>query len=176
MDSTRLTAVDAGDLDRTLEHYGVKGMRWGVRKDRRGGNSSGGPAQSIKKAAPRKAEAGSNGRGPSKDSKSGRITEAPETHKPRPPKRVSDMSDDELRRILSRIDMERRISKLLDENDAITAQPAKKEKSRARKTVEDVLYEVASKQAKDILNAYVSKKAGDVFPGLDLGGGKKKKK
>ncbi len=41
---------DSDELHKFLEHYGVKGMRWGVRNDRKSGSASGGKSRLVEKS------------------------------------------------------------------------------------------------------------------------------
>lgn len=98
-----------------IYHYGIKGMKWGVRRT---------PAQlghrkkrSLKDAVnaiKKKTEAAAAAKEASK------------------PKSVKDMSDDELRRVLNRLDMEKRYNQYLSEAN-------QKKQSRAKKVVGDIL-------------------------------------
>lgn len=83
----------------TLMHYGVKGMKWGVRRK--------------KTTTPKKTDP--------------------------PKKKVSEMTDEELREKINRMDLERRYKEAL-----ASTMPKPKEKSRARKLVEDILFNSAS--------------------------------
>lgn len=96
-----------------LYHYGVLGMKWGVRKDR----TRGGFGKKKKKAKlvlespfsqkKRQAEANASAKKRDPDSKSS--------------KSVSDMSDDELRALINRMQLEKQYKDLL---------PKKKEKGK----------------------------------------------
>lgn len=79
------------DAEEFLEHYGVKGMKWGVRRKRRGSSSS------------------------SSDSHNS----------------VKTLSDEELKRIIQRMELERKYSDLSD--------PKSKKGSKGKKVLDDVL-------------------------------------
>lgn len=106
-------------VETKLMHYGVKGMKWGVRKakptpgNRRGRTN----AQRIYESATRKKETSKISSKPAK-------------------RRVSDMSDEELRSAINRMQMERTYAQL-------TA----KEVSKGRKFVNEVLYNSAKNTA-----------------------------
>lgn len=125
-----------------LAHYGKKGMKWGVRKSRKVSGSS--ESSTPAKAAPKKsttaegAPAGASG-------KSGRIQKGTVAQKTAP--KASQMTDDELRKAIARIDMERRYSTL-------TAPPPKgpTKGQAAAKLVSDILLDVGKQQAKAFLN------------------------
>lgn len=86
-------------MNDALIHYGVKGMKWGVRRK--------------KKTAPVESTA--------------------------PKKKISEMSDAELQKKIDRFNLEKRYKEAL-----ASTMPPPKEKSRAKKLVEDILYNSAS--------------------------------
>lgn len=137
-----METVSMADLvDEHLAHYGVKGMKWGVRKQQPS-RSSGSEKPKPKKAT---APEGKPDRG-----KDGRIRTAPARKTSvDSSKKPQDLSDEELRRAIARIDMERRFAQL-------TATPAS-EKSTARKFVEEILMDVGRTQAKQLLNGVATK-------------------
>lgn len=102
------------EYDNTLKHYGVLGMKWGVRRTdaqlarARGGKSSG-SSKNVFTAFKKKF-----------DEKKEREA------------KMKAMSDDELRRRVQRLEMEKRYSQLTT-----------KEKSRGQKVVEDILANTA---------------------------------
>lgn len=106
-----------------IAHYGVKGMKWGVRKQR--------PTSSGKRKGKTNAQRIYE-----------RITKKKESPaKPKPAvssrkKRASEMSDEELRSVINRMQMERTYAQLTS-----------KEVSKGRKFVNDVLYNSAKATA-----------------------------
>lgn len=94
-----------------IYHYGIKGMKWGVRRT---------PAQlgHKKKRGLKETVAA--------------IKKKAETTAANKPKSVKDMSDDELRKVLNRLDMEKRYNQYLNEAN-------QKKQSRAKKIVGDIL-------------------------------------
>lgn len=96
-------------MSTTLMHYGVKGMRWGIRKS---------------------------------DTKSGRTTQTtkkkPVQVDTPPKKKISEMTDAELREKIERLGLEKRYKEAM-----ATTLPPPKTKSRAQKLVEDILYDSA---------------------------------
>lgn len=102
------TKLDINKLDKEseLEHYGVKGMKWGVRRtqaqlDRAAGrkpSSSSSSKSSVKTKSGSKKKTSSSRSRTSTKSVTGR--------------KISEMSDDELRRIADRITLERRVEQL----------------------------------------------------------------
>lgn len=116
-----------GSEERALEHYGVLGMRWGIRKP---GTRGGTPPSNRSKGSSKKS---------STDSSKGEVSTKPakkpkEPKKSRKPKKssVTKMSDVELRAKIDRIRLEQQYTQLM-------AAPPKK-KSRGRQTVEDILW------------------------------------
>lgn len=122
-------------MNRVLAHYGVKGMRWGVRKSR---PSSGTRKTASKKPTPK----------PSATKKS----------------RLSDLSDDELRRRINRLNMEKQYRDLTAHKDGVFV-------TRGKQVVANILFGTAE----DIGKAYLKKRIGVDLLGLETGGKKKKK-
>ena len=125
-------------VDDILAHYGVKGMRWGIRKSRR---SSGKTRKTPSPSAPAK--------------KPGKVRSA--VTKLRTPKRdfkmeAKNMSDEDLRKILNRMDMEKKYATMMNE----LTNP-KKEKLAVHKMAEDAIKEVLKDQGKKFLNAAITK-------------------
>lgn len=116
-----------------LRHYGVKGMKWGVRKAR---PSSG--KHSSKTNAQRIYERVAGKKGTSKPAT--KVSSRPEK------RRISDMSDEELRKAINRMQMERTYAQL-------TA----KEVSKGRKFVTEVLYNSAKTVAGDLTKEAMKK-------------------
>lgn len=119
-----------------IEHHGVKGMRWGVRKSR--GGSSGGSSAPAK-SAPKKTASGDAV--PAGKHKSGRITKV-EVKKTTTSAPAHKLSDEELGKIIKRIDMERKYATL-------TAVPPSK-KDAAIKFVADLALDVVKTEGKKI--------------------------
>ena len=93
--------TDLIEFEDFLAHYGVKGMKWGVRRDRSSGGSRRGGGKTSKKSAD--------------------APKAPKASKPRKESHSSvakKMSDNELQAVLKRMDMEKRYSQLMKERDA----------------------------------------------------------
>ena len=121
-----------GEIDDFLAHYGVKGMKWGVRR-----SSSSGTSGSTNKTASRPA--------------------------------VKSMSDDELRRRINRIQMERAYNTLTEQQ---TASGKAKAKEFGKMLLKDIVVssakEIGKEIFKQILKDQIKKRTG-----LDIG--KKKK-
>lgn len=132
-------------VDAFLAHYGVKGMRWGVRK-RSGGGSSG--AESNKKSSTE------DGAGKGASDSSGRLRPGAGSQAK---SKTRALTDDELRQAINRINMERQYEQLTSKSFS----------SAAKKHVKEVLADVGKQQAKAVLNALITKqlvKAGIVTP------------
>lgn len=143
-------------LDNFLAHYGVKGMRWGVRKRRPSSGGSSTPTPT--KAAPKKAASGEAVK--ISKNKTGRITKIDISKGESVPGRQ--MSDEELRRVISRIELDRKYN-------ALTA-PAPSKKVQAAKLIGEVLLDVGKQQAKVALTGVATKelqKRGLVAPPKD---------
>lgn len=116
-------------MDR-LMHYGVKGMKWGVRKAR--------PTSSEKRRGKTNAQRIYESIGRKKK---------PSTTSAKPVKRrISDMSDEELRSAINRMQMERTYAQLTAE-----------EVSKGRKFVKEVLYNSAKSVARDLTKEAMKK-------------------
>ncbi len=123
------------EVDDFLAHFGVKGMKWGVRKER---TVASGGSKSTEKMAGKKTSAGDV---PEKTrDKNGRL----EKSKPEAPKTAKTMSDAELRSAINRIRMEQEYATLTK------APPTAKDKAKA--AVEEILWDVGKKQTKSLLN------------------------
>lgn len=103
-----------------LFHHGVKGMHWGVRKDRR-----------------------SSGSGRRKNSSaSSKVTKS--TVKKPKKKRIKDMTDTELLKRRDRLRLEKEVKTLTNETDSTSKRIFKKALTRAgEKVVEEVAHDVA---------------------------------
>lgn len=163
--SVRLSDItsDATATESILKHFGVKGMRWGVRKQRP--SSSGGSSAQE----PKKAKSGEQS-SPTRSSDGRiRVAGAKKVEVPKPAsnlsKPVHSMSDEELRQAIARINMERQFAQL-------TQKPAKGE--AAKQFVVGVLKDVGSQQAKVLLNAVATQQMAKA--GLPVSSGKKGKK
>lgn len=154
-------AVAMGDkVDAFIAHHGVKGMKWGVRRQSRSKGSASAPTN--EKAAPKKTEAS----GKPTVGKGGRIVSAPKGSEPQV-KKTHEISDEELRQRINRINMERQYSQLTG------AAPKPSKAAGAAKFVGDILLDVGKKQATAILLDQSTKLA--VSKGLIIPKDKKKK-
>lgn len=129
-----MTADAISKVGAFVEHHGVKGMKWGVRK--RVSSSSGG--SSSTKAAPKKTSSGDAT--PKAKNKTGRITKVEVKKTTAEP--AHKISDEELARIVKRIDLERKYATL-------TAVPPSK-KQAAVQFVADLALDVIKTEGKKI--------------------------
>lgn len=153
-------AADPGALEESLEHHGIKGMKWGVRKQRTGSGTSK-PEGST--STPTKASSGdSNGK--LQRSKQGRIEVAPKGAGGKP----NHMSDEELRQIINRINLERQFTQLT------TPPPSRKDE--ARNLVGEVLKDVGKQQLKILVGVAATAATGAALKKAGLPAPKGKKK
>ena len=150
--STNTSDILAHFDEEYIEHYGVKGMRWGVRKDRRqgsGGTRKGDDSKKKKKtirerwaeksAADRTSKKGGDSKAPQKQSEEGQkprgLNEGssanpnrPETKKDEPVnvnKPMRKMDTDELRRATERLEAETRFAQAKARNKRTTTTTGK---------------------------------------------------
>lgn len=123
-----------------LYHYGVLGMKWGVRKDR---NKSGKKKAKLVLESPFKPKPKSQ---PSSSSSSSSSK-----------KSISDMSDDELRALINRMQLERQYKQMM-------AQPPSKGKAFVKKFLAENAQTIAktaiSKYANRVIDQQLDKKFG----------------
>jgi len=117
-----------------IEHFGVKGMRWGVSRSKaaiaKDGGGDKGESNKAKAPAAKKASTAGNSRNPKKS--------------------VSEMSDKELKDYVNRLNMEQQYSRM---------QPTPMTK-RAAKFATDILVGVAKQQLTNQLSNEVSRQIG----------------
>lgn len=145
------------DQDDALLHYGILGMRWGVRKDRRTGKRVGTPVKGTK-AAKRDQ--------PSVSPKPGSSSKPSAQSK----NAITKESNEELRLKVERIKLEQEYKRLK------SSPPAKK--SALRRETEAVLKNVAKRQVEHLLNSAIQSKSNEFLKkyGIQPAGGKKKKR
>lgn len=139
------------DLDSFLRQYGVKGMRWGYRKDRSGKRR---PTKEVLKEQKRNRNSNQN------RSKTNEKTRS---------KSISQMSDAELNQRLNRMRLEQTYAQM-------TAPAAKPPKSRVQKMMGDITYDVTrgavTEVGKAVLSAYLRR---EISKRTNLNLGKDKK-
>ena len=120
-----------------LSHYGVKGMKWGVRKKR---STSGAKKQTTgTKKITEKVKALNAKRKETTEQKRAEKTKREQVSKR---KALSDMTDDELNSFIKRLELEKRYTDLVRQQ--------RPQKSRGRQTVENILYGASENVGKQI--------------------------
>ena len=125
-----------------LYHYGVKGMKWGVRRT---------PAQlghkvkSATKKIKAKAEAVSANRKAKKAAKASKTVMSK-------PKSIKDMSDDELRSLQNRLQLEKNVL----ETQARISQLTPKQVSKGKQLVESIANQILLPSLKEVSKNYVT--------------------
>lgn len=163
-----------------LEHYGIKGMKWGVRRKNPSGSSSGklAPLKRKKPQPPQKTQKPEGKKFtdrlvPVKKDKSAPIQKKEITIKAEKPvkkdKPLKDLTDAELRERIARIELEQRYSQL-------TAPRNEKRKSEGRKAAERVLINLAANTAQQYGQHVINKGLRSIDPSYKPSGGNKKKK
>lgn len=140
--------------DSFISHYGIKGMKWGVRRT---------DAQLARERGA-KTDEGENIKVPG-STKSGDVVRTPEGRSYLVTK--NSLSDEELRAVVNRMQMERQY-------DQLTAQPPGK-MAAARDFMAGVAKNVARTQLQNLGNAYAAEALGKQFPVLAKNKGQQKK-
>ena len=111
---TDLKAENKAAIDHFLAHHGVKGMRWGVRRDRSagGGGSAGSGSKKKSGGSTSAAKPSSN-----TTSKAKEAVTTLRTKKPTHSQVAKAMSDEELKSLLSRMQMEKQYAQLMSERE-----------------------------------------------------------
>ena len=183
--------------DEAIAHYGVKGMKWGVRKDRRKGSGrtrKGGDSKKKKKTIrerfaekasdDRKSKKSGDSKAPQKQSEEGQKSRGlnegssanpnrPETKKEKPVnvnKPARKMDTDELRRATERLEAETRFAQAKARNKRTTTQSGKLA-GWVTDTTKDIVTDVTKSSFKKLGNELLAEALG-----IEPASTKKKKK
>lgn len=110
-----LSLDDVGPNKNELIHYGVLGMKWGVRRRRRAASVNERDAKKLEKSGFKKEADALRLLAKKQRTKADEI-EARINKKKEMKKKVEEMSDDELRKVINRLQMERQYSQLSPSN------------------------------------------------------------
>ncbi len=138
--------------DNILEHYGVKGQRWGVRRSRAQRKADKAEAKATRSAD---SEESDRATGSGSKSSGGREDIKGAKDKTRYKTKGKDLTDSELRARITRMETERRYADL-----------NKRTVSTGEKLVTQVLVSVGQKTAKNVLTAEATKRSAKLFEGL----------
>ena len=164
-------------LNSFLEHYGVRGMKWGVRRDNPSGSSSGGKGGTVSKSSSDKKPSLVKPSGGSSSSPSKTKSATPTVQKSPAAKSPKKMTDQELQAAINRLNMEKQYKQLTSAPVVKTAQ----NNSRVKKLILDVGHDAVKQAGTKFLTqmilkgleAGVSKATGTKIK-LDTGGKKNK--
>ena len=138
-----------------LTHWGIKGMRWGVRRYQRKDGT-------LTKAGQRRREKLENElkqlKPPKKRDASGKfVSDKPKEEAKKKPKILADMSDDELRKYVTRKALERDAITVNNQLSALNPPKVSKGKQFLSSVFKDVIAPAAKNAAKDALMKYATK-------------------
>lgn len=149
MDVTERGALAAVEILKTIgsmTHYGIKGMKWGVRKDG-GGNSGLGPGEVV--TSQRKPGAKIESRGGAGKYASDDASKAARGQQVIKKSGVAALSNKELQDVVTRMNLEQQYSKL-----------SVAQKSKGQKFVSDLLFNAGKQQAQVFVNQQVGQAVG----------------
>ena len=147
-------------VDNFLEHYGVKGMRWGVRRS----NPSGGSTKTVAKKLATNPAAKTTPKPAAKTEVKTVTKPKAEAEVPHGPKKASEMSTEELQRIIQRINLEKQYNNLVFK-PMKEAQRTNREKAKAfagkviKKSGERSVQKVSDKAAEKLIGLVIGKTA-----------------
>lgn len=157
-------------MDDELYHYGIKGMKWGIRRTpaQLGHDTSpkkrksGGAIDAVKSTAKKAGKAISDRHAANKQKKAAEKEREQqiETQKKRRKKPLSEMTDDELKTELARLELEKRYKDTLS---ALEPKKVNKGKSFVGRVLEKSAENVASQFTTYVLGTAVNKAFKDVF-------------
>lgn len=129
-------------MDRVLKHYGILGMKWGVRRTE---------AQLARARGKTKSEQESGSSEKKATSSSGKTSGK---------KKVSEMTDDELRDKIGRMNLEKQYKQLYSEMNPV---PKNKGKEFVKKVIARSGENIASQLTTYVMGRAVNKALGDLF-------------
>lgn len=142
--------LEHAEVDNFLEHYGVKGMRWGIRKDPSTGRSALGSAvRSVGGNAKKVAAKVSAARARAKEKKEAEASAPKKKTSTRSSSSTNTklLSDQELRERIQRLEMERRYADLM--------KPSPKQKSMIQGVLQDAARETMKDVSKNLMGMAV---------------------
>lgn len=137
-------------MSSTLYHFGIKGMKWGIRRYQ---NKDGSLTAAGKKRY-------SESEGEKKETSTKTSTSTTERSSTSRPKTVSEMNDTELRERVNRLNLEKQYRRLMEEsasNDSQQVSAGKKfVKDLANRAINNVLLPVAENYGRQIIRSALS--------------------
>lgn len=153
-DSSGLLEDDIPVSQEELAHWGIKGMRWGVRRYQRKDGS-------LTKAGEKRRAKLENElkqlKPPKKRDASGKfVSDKPKEEVKKKPKTLAEMDDDELRKYVTRKALERDAIQVTSQLDALNPPKVSKGKQFLSSVFNDVIAPAAKTAAKDALMKYAT--------------------
>ena len=137
------------DQNNELYHHGVPGMRWGVRKSRSSSGSSRSKRKTVKTSTLKQRLFMK------------KVKTKTKTNTPEKPKTVNEMSDDDLRKKINRLQLEKQYRDLTV--SSVPAQTRSRGKQIASEIIETAGKDVATQLTKYLLGTAVNKVGKKVF-------------
>lgn len=153
-ETSGLVEEDVSVNKEELAHWGIKGMRWGVRRYQRKDGS-------LTKAGERRREKLEKElkqlKPPKKRDASGKfVSDKPKTEEKKKPKSLAEMSDDELRKYITSKALQRDAIQVTSQLDALNPPKVSKGKAFMSSVLKDVIAPTAKNIAKNTLEKYAT--------------------